>query len=241
MTMFTGELLESFEDSVTDVATACTLPPELYTSEEFLAFERRALFEHEWCCVGVASRIPETGDWFTATVSTEPIIVVRHKDGSIRAFSAICRHRGMQVAEGEGNNRAFRCPYHHWSYRLDGRLLGAPAMEHTDDFDKADWGLPNLAVELWYGFVFVNFNPEAPPLAPTLGRYEPYLTNYELDDCVCPGTFHPDRPALELEGHVRELQRRLPRQPPPRGDPGLLPLGDGQVPGAVVRRLQRDL
>ena len=189
MTMFTGELLGSFEDSITDVATAVTLPPEIYTSEEFLAFERRALFEHEWCCVGVASRIPETGDWFTTTVSSEPIIVARQRDGAIGAFSAICRHRGMQVAEGEGNSRSFRCPYHHWSYRLDGRLMGAPAMEQTEGFDNEDWGLPNLAVESWHGFIFVNFNPDAPPLAPTLERYEPYLANYELDHCVCPGTF----------------------------------------------------
>ncbi|MDE0216661.1 MAG: aromatic ring-hydroxylating dioxygenase subunit alpha, partial [bacterium] len=189
MTMLTGELLASFKDSITDVATAVTLPPEIYTSEEFLAFERRALFEHEWCCVGVASRIPEAGDWFTATVSTEPIIVARQRDGAIGAFSAICRHRGMQVVEGEGNSRSFRCPYHHWSYRLDGRLMGAPAMEQTEGFDNDDWGLPNLAVELWHGFIFVNFNPDAPPLAPSLERYEPYLANYELDNCVCPGTF----------------------------------------------------
>ena len=189
MTMFTGELLDSFEGSITDVATAVTLPPEIYTSEEFLAFERQALFEREWCCVGVASRIPETGDWFTTTVSTEPIIVARQRDGSVAAFSAICRHRGMQVAEGEGNSRSFRCPYHHWSYRLDGRLMGAPAMERTEGFDNDDWGLPNLAVEEWHGFVFVNFNAEASPLAPTLERYEPYLSNYELDNCVCPGTF----------------------------------------------------
>ena len=95
----------------------------------------------------------------------------------------------MQVVEGEGNSRSFRCPYHHWSYRLDGRLMGAPAMEQTEGFDNDDWGLPNLAVELWHGFIFVNFNPDAPPLTPTLERYEPYLANYELDNCVCPGTF----------------------------------------------------
>ena len=198
MTMLTGDLLESFEDSITDVATAVTLPPEIYTSEEFLAFERRALFEHEWCCVGVASRISETGDWFTATVSTEPIIVARQRDGAIGAFSAICRHRGMQVAEGEGNSRSFRCPYHHWSYRLDGRLMGAPAMEQTEGFDNDDWGLPNLAVELWHGFIFVNFNPDASPLAPTpwSGTSPTSPTTNSITACApapsrlktCPGT-----------------------------------------------------
>ena len=74
-------------------------------------------------------------------------------------------------------------------YGLDGRLLGAPAMERTHDFDKKDWGLPNLAVEVWQGFVFVNFDRDAAPLAPTLARYEPFLEHYDLADCVCPGTF----------------------------------------------------
>jgi phenylpropionate dioxygenase-like ring-hydroxylating dioxygenase large terminal subunit len=95
----------------------------------------------------------------------------------------------MQVVEGEGNCTKFTCPYHMWSYDLTGRLLGAPAMERTEGFDKRDHPLPALAVELWLGFVFVNFDRTAAPLAPTLARYEPYLANYELEDAFCPGTF----------------------------------------------------
>jgi phenylpropionate dioxygenase-like ring-hydroxylating dioxygenase large terminal subunit len=72
---------------------------------------------------------------------------------------------------------------------LDGRLLGAPAMERTADFDKGDWGLPTLQVEEWMGFVFVNFDPDAAPLGPTLERYTKYLANYHVEDAVCPGTF----------------------------------------------------
>jgi phenylpropionate dioxygenase-like ring-hydroxylating dioxygenase large terminal subunit len=95
----------------------------------------------------------------------------------------------MQVCEGEGNASTFKCPYHHWIYGQDGRLLGSPAMERTEGFDKADYGLPALAVELWHGFVFVNFDIDAVPLGPTLTRYEPYLANYDLEHAVCPGTF----------------------------------------------------
>ena len=189
MTVLTTDLLTSFDASVTDVATAETMPPAIYTSEEFLDFERRAVFAHEWLCVGVASRIPEVGDYFTTSVNGEPIIVTRAKDHSVRAFSSICQHRGMQVADDAGNCTKFTCPYHLWSYDLTGRLLGAPAMERTAGFDKKDYPLPALRVELWHGFVFVHFDQDAAPLAPTLAAYEPFLEHYDLEHAVCPGTF----------------------------------------------------
>src|ERR1700712_4060481 len=153
------ELLASFDQSVVDVASAVTMPPEIYTSQEFLDFERRSVFAHEWLCVGRASRIPNVGDYFAATVNNEQIIVSRAKDGSVHAFSAICQHRGMQVVADAGNCSKFTCPYHLWSYDLTGRLLGAPAMERTLGFERAEFPLPPLAVELWHGFVFVHFDP----------------------------------------------------------------------------------
>lgn len=189
MTVLTDDFLATLDTSTTDVSKATALPPDVYTSEEFLAFEKRALFDHEWLCVGVASAVPAPGDWFTASVNDEPVIVVRGKDGEIRAISAVCQHRAMQVCEGSGHSTTFTCPYHRWTYGLDGRLLGAPAMERTEGFAKADWGLPNLAVEIWQGFVFVNLDPDAAPLAPTLRSYEPYLEHYDLANAVCPGTF----------------------------------------------------
>jgi len=189
MTVLTDDLLQSFAASIDDVATARTMPPVIYTSDEFLNFERKALFDYEWLCVGVASRIPNAGDYFSCTVNDEPLVIARNKDNTIRAFSAICQHRGMQVVEGDGNCGTFKCPYHHWIYGLDGRLLGAPAMERTVDFDKKDYPLPALAVELWQGFIFVNFDRNAAPLAPTLERYAPFVEHYHLEDCFCPATF----------------------------------------------------
>jgi phenylpropionate dioxygenase-like ring-hydroxylating dioxygenase large terminal subunit len=195
MTDLTDDLLASLDDSIDNVSTAATLPPVLYTSEEVLAFEKEALFMKEWLCVGRAERIPEVGDWFTVTIMEEPLIITRDKEGQVRAMSAVCQHRAMQVCEGAGNSSTFKCPYHHWNYALDGRLLGAPAMERTEGFDKSEWGLPQLKVEEWMGFVFVNFDPDAQPLAPTLERYTPYLQNYDLENAVCPGTFTlEDRP-----------------------------------------------
>ena len=189
MTILTTELLDSFEISISGFADSQTLPPEIYTSEEFLDFERRSIFDHEWLCIGLANSIPEPGDWFTKNLNGEPLIVARGKDREVRVFSAVCQHRAMQICEGSGNNSKFKCPYHHWIYDLDGRLLGAPAMEKTEDFDKSKWGLPNVKTEIWRGFIFVNLDPDAEPLAPSLSRYESYLENYQLDEAVCPGTF----------------------------------------------------
>ena len=188
-TILTKELLDSFGSSTIDLARAATLPPIIYTSEEFLEFERRSLFDREWLCVGLASRIPDAGDWFTANVNQEPIIIARGKDGELRAFSSVCQHRAMAVCEGEGNNTTFTCPYHNWIYALDGRLLGAPAMERAEGFEKSEFGLPNLPVETWQGFIFVTLAENPDPLAPTLTTYEPYLENYHLENCFCPGTF----------------------------------------------------
>jgi phenylpropionate dioxygenase-like ring-hydroxylating dioxygenase large terminal subunit len=183
------DIMDGLEASIADVSTAATLPSELYTSSDVLAFETEALFMKEWLCVGRAERIPNVGDWFTVTIVDEPLIIARNKDGDVCAMSAVCQHRAMTVCEGEGNSTTFKCPYHHWNYGLDGRLLGAPAMERTEAFDKADFGLPQLKVEEWLGFVFVNFDDDAEPLGPTLERYAPFVENYDLENAVCPGTF----------------------------------------------------
>ena len=167
--------------------------------------------------------------------------MARGKDGTIRAFSAVCQHRGMQVVDDAGTCTKFTCPYHQWSYDLTGRLLGAPAMERTAGFDKKDYPLPPLAVELWQGFVFVHFDLDAPPLAPTLASYEPYIEHYELARRRLPGHVHAHRPAVELEGDVRELQRRLPRQQAAPHHPGLLSQRAGRLPGRVGAEVERHL
>jgi len=189
MTVFSETLRAELADSVIEVSEAVTLPSELYTSEEAFAFEREAVFSSEWLAVGRAERIASPGDWFTVDLLGEPVIVVRTKTGELHAMSAVCQHRAMQVCEGQGSSSTFKCPYHHWNYALDGRLLGAPAMERTKGFSKSDYGLPALAAEEWMGFVFVNFDTAAGPLAPTLARYEPYIASYDLANAVCPGTF----------------------------------------------------
>lgn len=180
MTILTDELLASFDDSVGPVDEARLLPPVLYTSPEFYEFERRAIFRREWLCVGRADQLAEPGDFRCVTIAGEPLIAVRDQDGELRVMSAVCRHRGMVLAEGSGNCRRFTCPYHHWSYGLDGQLLGAPAMDRAVGFDPAEHGLIELKTEVWQGFVMANFDPGAVPFGPTMAKIDAMLENYGL-------------------------------------------------------------
>lgn len=169
-----------FSSSVCDLADAESLPPACYVDPEFFAFEKETMFLKEWLCVGRESWVRNPGDYFTAKHVGEPLIVTRTAAGEIAAMSAVCRHRAMLVAEGRGNARSLVCPYHHWVYSLDGALVGAPAMSRTCNFDTADHGLPRLKVEIWQGFVFVNFDADAPPLAPRLGDIDSVIAPYKL-------------------------------------------------------------
>ena len=189
MTILTPDLLSSFDSSVTDVATAETLPPVVYTSEEFLLREE-GVVRHV-----VALRRPgQPGPEPRRLLHVQRERRADHRGSrqgrrDPRAFSSICQHRGMQLVDDAGTCTKFTCPYHHWSFGLDGRLLGAPAMERTEGFDKKDYPLPAVKVELWQGFVFVSLDPNAAPLGPSLERYTPLLENYDIENTVCPGTF----------------------------------------------------
>ncbi len=202
--------LDELDAAAQDYDRAIALPPACYTDPAFFEFEMRAIFDREWVCVGRADMIPNPGDFFTVTVAHEPLVVVRNKEGVVKVLSAVCRHRGMVVTapanrpeeewtqpppETSGSCATFRCPYHWWTYDLDGRLVGAPAMDRTPGFDKSDYRLPELRVEEWNGFVFVTFDPEAPALAPRLGPLDDFLRNYNVANMVSVNPFTvPDLP-----------------------------------------------
>ena len=177
-----NEFFDSLDRSALPIEDAESLPPLCYTNSSFYEFEKEAVFNHEWLCAGRESWVKKPGDFFTTSIIGEPLIVCRDLGGSLRAISAVCQHRGMLVAEGRGNARGFVCPYHHWSYALDGRLSNAPAMSKTRDFDKSSIRLPSLEVAVWLGFVFVNFDRAAPPLAPRLKAVEEAIERYDLPD-----------------------------------------------------------
>ncbi len=173
---------DSFSTSVLDFSVAESLPPACYVDQEFFAFEKEALFFKEWLCVGRESWVRNAGDYFCSKHVGEPLVVTRTLDGEIAAMSAVCQHRAMLVAEGSGNTRGLVCPYHHWTYSLTGELVGAPAMSRTCNFDRTRHGLPRLKVEVWQGFIFVNFDADAPSLAPRLAALEEVVAHYGLAD-----------------------------------------------------------
>lgn len=178
--LFTDEFFQGLNRSVLPVEDAETLPPACYTDANFFEFEKEALFNHEWLCVGRESWVQKPGDYFTTSIIGEPIVVVRTQDGVLKALSSVCQHRAMLVAEGRGNTHAFVCPYHHWSYALDGKLKGAPAMERTCNFQRGDIRLPEFKVEVWLGFIFINFDAHAQPLAPRLSALHTVLANWDV-------------------------------------------------------------
>ncbi len=180
--VLTDEFFSSLDSSVDTIDKAETLPPACYTDADFYEFEKEAVFNHEWLCIGRESWVREPGDYFTSSIIGEPLLVTRTRDGELRAMSSVCQHRGMLVAEGRGNARGFVCPYHHWTYGLDGSLVNAPAMNKTCNFDKSRHGLPGIRTEVWQGFLFINFDDDAPPLAPRLKALDDALDRYHLAD-----------------------------------------------------------
>lgn len=153
-----------------------TLPQRYFISAELFAKEQKAIFSRQWVCVGHQGQLVRQGDFFLQDVAGESLIVTRDKDGSIRAFHNLCRHRGTRLCEEPcGHALAIQCPYHAWTYSLDGRLLGAPHMDAVPGFAKNDYSLVTVKVGLWEGFIFVNLADGAPPLdevfAPLSGKF----------------------------------------------------------------------
>ena len=157
---------------------ATTLPPEAYRSAEIWELEAERIFGREWLCVGRVEQVAELGDYLALELAGEPVVLVRDREGQIRVLSRVCRHRSRPVVEGSGNASSFQCPYHLWTYALDGRLIGAPEMKQASGFDRSACRLPELRTEVWEGFVFANLDREAEPLVPRLAGLSEILAGY---------------------------------------------------------------
>lgn len=141
---------------------ARAMPKSVYTSPDFAALEQEHIFRKDWLCAGRADALKAPGDYLTMDIAGEPIIVLRDRDGQLRAMSNVCRHRMSILLEGRGTTRAITCPYHAWTYNLDGSLRGAPAMMHNDGFCKDQVNLPQIRCVDWLGWIMVTLNPDAP-------------------------------------------------------------------------------
>ena len=168
-----------------DLAEASHLPPECYTSEAFFRAEMEQVFMRHWNFLGRSDQLRKPGDYFTVEIAGVPLIVLKGADGKPSAFVNSCRHRGSRLLSGEGScGRTISCPYHAWVYGLDGRLLAAQMMDGISEFRLADYPLRPVRLETWGGFVFVNFEDEAPSLRDYLGDLPDRMASYDLDNMV---------------------------------------------------------
>jgi choline monooxygenase len=164
---------------------ASGLPGRCYTEDSFFRAEIEHIHRRNWFLVGRVEEFGAPGDYRAIETVGGPAIVLRDREGTLRAFANCCRHRGSLLVQGSGNLRSIACPYHAWTYRLDGALIAAPDMERTNDFDMAEHALAAIRLESWQGFIFLNFAADAPDLLAHLGNLPDMLGCYRFDEMVC--------------------------------------------------------
>jgi choline monooxygenase len=158
-----------------------TLPYSWYTDPEILRREEERIFRSAWQYAGHLGDLPEPGTFFTTRAGRTPLVVTRARDGELRAFVNVCRHRGFPVADGRGRREALQCAYHAWTYGLDGSLRAAPRSEEEPDFPREELSLVASSVGAWGPFVFVNALPDPEPLADALGSLPAQVAELGLD------------------------------------------------------------
>lgn len=166
------------------IARAETPPASLYTDARVLEEELRRIFGRTWQLAGRAVHVAEPGQFFTANIGGEPVIVVRDASGALRAFSNVCRHRAGPVAQGSGRCERFRCGYHGWTYSLEGRLLSAREFDGVECFKLEEQALPEFRAERWGALVFVNLDADAAPLAETLADIHALTEGHDWDSML---------------------------------------------------------
>ena len=153
-----------------NIAQAWTLPAPLYTDAAVFAEEKEKIFARTWQVVGHRDQAANPGDYFTFELIGEPLLLVRGNDGKLRGFYNVCRHRAGPPAQGCGSRKLFRCVYHGWTYNLDGSLISATEVEGVEGFRPEDFALKPVRTEEWFNLIFVNLDPNAPPLRECLGE-----------------------------------------------------------------------
>lgn len=150
------------------LARGYTLPASWYADPAVLAREQERIFKRAWQYVGRLDEVDSPGAYFAGRAGDVPVVVVRDREGTLRGFVNVCRHRGAEVVQGSGRRATLQCHYHAWTYELDGSLRSAPRSEREPRFDKSDLSLLPVRVDTWGPFVFANPDPGASPLSDTL-------------------------------------------------------------------------
>lgn len=165
-------------------SAATAFPPAMFTDPEVYRLECSSVFTRSWLPIAHVSDLAAPGSFVSTTIADEPLAVVRRADGSLGALANVCRHRNATMLDGRGTAKVIQCPYHLWTYRLDGTLAVAPDMAANTSFDPSSICLPGYAVEEWRGFVFVNLDPDAAGLAETLDDLDPIVEPWGLEHMV---------------------------------------------------------
>ena len=161
------------------------LPAKRFYSPAFAALEAERLWPSVWQLACRERELPSSGDWTTFDILGQSVVVVRQPDGALRAFHNACPHRGNRLVDGSGNARHLVCTYHCWSFELDGQLHAIPEREDFPPLDEACYGLCEVRVETWGGFVFVHLDPEAQPLQAWLAGLSEELSVYAFEEMAC--------------------------------------------------------
>ena len=177
---------------------ATTIPREAYTDEDYFRFEARTVLESGWLCIAHVSQLKETGSFVALDLLGEPLAAVRGRDGAIRVLSRVCAHRAMDIMPDgfdfprSGQSPVLVCPYHRWVYNLDGSLRGCAEMHRAENFDNKDWRLGEFRSATWKGFVFVNLDGKAPPLAEQYADFGKRIAPWPAEDMEIAISLHWD-------------------------------------------------
>ena len=171
-----------------------TLAAEYYRDPDYFRVEVERVLRPGWHAVARWDDLPNPGDYASVDVCGEPLVVVRDSARELRVLSRICRHRAHPIVEGSGNAKRFVCPYHRWSYNLDGSLATAPLTEGTPGFSREDCRLPELRTDTWQGFTLVNLDPQAEPISGQLKALDPFLDPHDFAEMETVGVLDFDSP-----------------------------------------------
>lgn len=175
--------LVGLDETRVPVTQARHMPGYIYTSPEVFRLEKERIFTKDWLCVARVEEVENPGDYLALRLLGEPIIVSRDEGGEINVFANVCRHRGVEVAKGQGNTSIFSCPYHGWRYNLKGELSGVAYMKEAENFDPTDCRLRPIRFGLWRGWVFINFDDGAEPLEDFVAPLEEDFGLFQMEHC----------------------------------------------------------
>jgi choline monooxygenase len=160
---------------------ASTLPPEVYTSNDVFEKEKNTIFSNQWHFTGHISQICKTGQYYCYESFNRPVFVMRTDARTVKAFVNSCRHRGSKLLDGEGSCKRIVCPYHSWTYQLDGSLIGAPEMDQTSGFDRQNFPLQEIPLKICNGLIFINYQADPINFEHHVGDFPDQFKRHQVD------------------------------------------------------------